>query len=365
MVGSPEFQAVVECCRRNLQNSQPMPLPAQIDWAKFCKLVRFHRIEGLVHNALRGERCVPRQLAVGLQEAANSIAALNLRTAAACGSLSEGFNSAGIPVLFVKGLTLGTLAYATPTIKSAVDVDILIDPADLSQSAVILEAAGFRLIAPSRLLHRWHRTWKESIWRQNDGLQLDLHTRLVDNPLWLPSVDVHAAKQSVRVVGDIVLPTLANEPLFAYLSVHGASSSWFRLKWISDFAAFLSTQSPGSVARCYEASKKVGAGRAAGQALLLADALFQSLDASPELQRQLRAEPALSRSFRRALKLIKQGPPEPTERLLGTWPLHVNQLLLQPGVHLKLAHLTQQAAQILTRLRINYGIGRAGAAQLP
>ena len=44
------------------------------------------------------------------------------------------------------------------------------------------------------------------------------------------------------------MPTLADEPLYAYLCVHGASSAWFRLKWIADLNALLAGRTAEEIA---------------------------------------------------------------------------------------------------------------------
>jgi len=85
------------------------------------------------------------------------------------------------------------------------------------------------------------------------------------------------------VAPGIRLPTLARDEQFAYLCVHGASSAWFRLKWISDLAGVLHGQSGEMIERLFERSQALGAERAAGQALLLADRLFGSLDEIEQL----------------------------------------------------------------------------------
>ena len=66
-----------------------------------------------------------------------------------------------------------------------------------------------------------------------------LHTRVADHPDLLSQVGIDSPIQIVTVAKHIALPTLARDELFAYLTVHGASSAWFRLKWITDLAALL------------------------------------------------------------------------------------------------------------------------------
>ena len=146
----------------------------------------------------------------------------------------------------------------------------------------------------------------------------------------------------------MTLPTLAPDELFAYLCVHGASSAWFRLKWIADLAGLVQSMASGSLDALYRRSQKLGAARAAGQALLLADALFGTLKGSP-----LRAELSNDRGnvwlASAALKQLVRntGPVEPTERRLGTWRIHATQLLLRPGLRFKAGELARQLREMI------------------
>ena len=351
---TPEFRLAVDCCRLNFGGATKTCDAGEVDWNLFLDLVQFHRVEGLAWNALSANPSgVPDAVVAKLSAAAKAIAAQNLQAAVDCQALLERFDAAGVPLLFLKGLTLGALAYGNPALKSAIDVDLLIDPKDLGKAAELLRAAGYGLAAPrnspaDRVLHAWHRNWKESVWsKSSPGLQIDLHTRTADNLRLIPSIDVQAPRQSVELGGDIRLPTLADDELFAYLTVHGASSAWFRLKWISDFAAFLHNRTSPDIERLYERSQQFGAGRAAGQELLLADELFGTLEALPELRRRLSRDRATRVLCDIALHCVAGAPIEPTQRRLGTLPIHRTQFLLLPGLAYKLSEVARQANRLL------------------
>lgn len=344
----------VECCRRSFKGSSDIAAPSLqgIDWRKFSSVARFHRIQGLAWKGLSSHRTkLTQDLAEDLQAAASGIAASNLQALQECRTLLNAFDHAKIPLLFLKGLPLGALAYGNPAIKSSIDIDLLIDPKDLLSSAAVLQAVGYRLVAPAEFgkLVRWHQGWKESVWRNDHArMQIDLHTRVADNPRLIPTIDVHSPSQLVEIGDGISLATLADDELFAYLTVHGASSAWFRLKWIADFAGFLSGKA-ARIGHFYHQSQDLGAGRAAGQALLLADELFGTLAGYPDLRAKLDRDPAASRLFRTALGLLTQNLAEPTSQRWGTLPIHSTQLLLLPGVGYKLSEMARQARRLVDR----------------
>ena len=92
------------------------------------------------------------------------------------------------------------------------------------------------------------------MWQSPDGLNVELHRRLADSLELIPGIGVGSPRQEVEVAPGVVLPTLAPDELFAYLCVHGASSAWFRLKWVTDLAALLCDCTAAEIARLYERS---------------------------------------------------------------------------------------------------------------
>ncbi|HEY6662614.1 MAG TPA: nucleotidyltransferase family protein [Sphingomicrobium sp.] len=335
---SNEFRLVVECCRRAFSsgdNRTVHELSAAVDWHRFTQLVRFHRVQGLVWNSLWSTGAeVPDATARALSADAQQVAATNLRIAAETRELHAAFDTARIPHLFVKGLTVGALAYPKPLLKMGWDIDLLIAAADLAKAAAELRARGYRRTIPAETadLVKWHATRKESVWsRPEERLYVELHTRLADNPRLIPGIGIASPRREVEVAEGLSLPTLAPDELFAYLCVHGASSLWFRLKWITDFAGLLSAHPAAEIERLYRRSQELGAGRAAGQALLLADDLYGSLNDSDLAERlqPSRAARWLAAAAFRQLAANTDGR-EPTATVLGTLAIHWTQLLLLP-----------------------------------
>ena len=351
-----ELELLARCCAQiwSAHDGRPLDLPAEIDWDRFIRIARFHRVAGLVHAALANSHTDfglhPAKL---LSDDARTIAAFNLAIAAECESLKRDFSCAALPVLFLKGLAVAGLAYRAPMLKMSWDIDLLVSPQDLGRAIAVLRARGFAIIVPAHVekAAAWHEREKESVWfRNSDSLYIELHTRLADNEALIPGLTVFSPRQDVALAHGTTLPTLADEELVAYLAVHGASSAWFRLKWVSDFAALLAGRSGQDIDRLYRRSQDLGAGRAIGQAMLLADRLFGSLEHSPSLRSTLNNDRAVRQLTGFALAYLAAAPLEPTERLLGTWSIHRSQFLLMPSPRFKLSELKRQAAGVLNRL---------------
>ena len=350
-----EFDLVVECCRRAFAGDgggRLEVLAGHADWPLVLRLARRHRVEALVWDALRAIDALPGREADALRADAAAIAEHNLRAAQESALLKEAFSRAEIPLLFVKGLTLAALAYPQPYLKMGWDIDLLVPPGSIRDAAEVLQSNGYAAIEPRsgapEKIARWHRTRKESTWRNAErGMVVDLHHRLADNPRLIPAIGMESPRQLVEIADGIALPTLPDEELFAYLCVHGASSAWFRLKWITDLAAFVNHRG-GGIEQWYRSSQRLGAGRSADQALLLADRLFGLLAGSP-LAAELGRRQA-SRWLADAAYGQLAGPralAEPTERPLGTGMIHLTQFLLLPGAAFKASELWRQARCLL------------------
>lgn len=326
-----------------------------IDWARFLRLVRFHRVQGLVWDGLGDARAsLPPDAREALAHDARGIAEANLRAAAECARLRAEFARAGLALLFVKGLSLAQLAYRTIATKAATDIDMLIARGDLVAGADLLRAMGYRTVIPegpvtAKQLSKWHRLRKESAWVAKDGVCVDLHTALADHPSLIPSIGIASERQMVTVSPDIVLPTLNDDEQFAYLCVHGASSAWFRLKWAVDVAAFLHGRPASEIDRLYRRAVALGAGRTPALALMIVDRLFGTLEGLEQLRAELRHDRVARRITDAVMARLdsRRGPVEPTSRPLGTLFIHVHQFALDRGWRFKLTEFVRQARTTL------------------
>ena len=326
------------------------PLVRTVHWDLFVKVAARHRVQALCWHGLKPfSDSMPATVAEELRRQAGAIVETNLRIAVESARLLALFRSAGLPLLFLKGLTLDALAYRNTFLKMGWDIDILISQEQLPDAARLLRSAGYVPVIPAsdgQPLELWHSARKESVWhRAEGGFHLDLHTRLADHPALLPQVGIESPSRAILIAKGIELPTLARDELFAYLTVHGASSAWFRLKWITDFAALLHGESADEIERLYDRSQQLGAGRAAAQALLLAARIY-AVEISARLRDRLLADPVnrwLANMAERQLGSIC----EPTERFLGTAGIHLSQPFLLPGWRFKLSEAGRQLKDMI------------------
>jgi hypothetical protein len=343
-----EFALAVACCRWTYsgQGADEVRMLAEAaDWGNFLQTCRRHRVQGLAWHALSGLGvALPAPVHIALAGDARAVADQGLRAARESARLCDAFRAAGIPLLFLKGLTLGKLAYGNPFLKMGWDIDILVLSDDVVSAALLLATLDYELKMPrnAALLPRWHRFRNQSLWRLSDEASVELHSRVTDLPGMLPTISASSPLQMVAVAPRVELPTLREEELFAYLCVHGGWSAWFRLKWITDLAALLHRSDAQEIAALYNRSQELGASRTASQALLLAGMLY-GIPLSNDLADRLNT-PLNHWLTRAALRRMLGG--EPTEQPLGTLPIHLSHFFLKGGFRYKLAELRRKVRAV-------------------
>lgn len=331
-----------------------------VNWQILVEVARRHRIEGLVWNGLREAGVdVPSAAAGQLQGAAARIARDNLAFAAESVRLQRMLDAAEVPFLFVKGVTLAQLAYGTLGLKQAWDIDLVVAQHSIGRICALLRDAGYRRIHPGpevsdARFQVWMSLCKESVWRNDrNGIHVELHNALVDNPLFLAGVGLHSPRQSVQVAAEARLSTLSTTHLFSYLCAHGAGHSWARMKWLADVAALLKDNAPPEIERLYEESLELGAARSAGAALLLCSELFE-LALPSSLESRLRCDGPTLCLARIALNSMARGDgrTELDRLTFATIPIHLSYFLLVPGWRFKRAEFMRRLVSAWDRVTI-------------
>jgi hypothetical protein len=131
--------------------------------------------------------------------------------------------------------------------------------------------------------------------------------------------------------------------MLPYLAVHGASSAWFRLKWLADFAALVARTAPAQLATIADEAPRLGAGRSMAAALILANRMLGT-----SLPDGLEADRATLKMVELATGALGNWG-EPTARRFGTLPIHRSQLLMVPGSHYFLSELVRKFGLLLIR----------------
>lgn len=351
---SPEFALIAACCRWPPDSDRAFAVQqaarAPIDWPRVVGIARRQRVEGLVKAGLEESRiAIPEGAKAALDIASRDIARRNLLHAAESLRLLHVFRQARIPLLFIKGVVLGQLAYGTVGLKRERDIDILIPAEAIEGASASLERSGYRRVIPApeysqRRYQAFLKASKETIWRHpGKDVLVELHTRLADNPMLLKGVGASSPSQDVELGGSGALPTLRDQELFAYLCVHGAAHAWSRLKWLADLRAFVARDDGEPMSRLYEEAAAVGAGRCAAQALLLSESLL-GLRLDPPFGERLRRDWASLPLVRASLKMMagKNECREIDAGVLTMGAAHFSHFLLGRGLRYKAFELRRK-----------------------
>lgn len=251
------------------------------DWEGVQKISARHRVDGLVHAALRAAHILPSPDAMAaLAARAQRIAFRNGVLADESARLQAAFDAAQMPALILKGSALALLGYGSLQLKQARDIDLLVPAENVDAAMRKLEADGYRRIWPRGRLDAARRRALVRYGKEieyihpGNNFRLELQWRLTENPALLPGIGARSATQTVHLPDGRAVRTLAEDDLFAYLCVHGALHSWSRLKWLADLNALIASRDAAAVARLYRYADSKGAGLCAAQALMLCAAIF-------------------------------------------------------------------------------------------
>ncbi|ATY34316.1 nucleotidyltransferase domain-containing protein [Sphingomonas psychrotolerans] len=278
---SPELQLATACCRYPhgpaAHAAIAAALASRIDWTEFGSVVQRHRISGLAASALCNAAFdVPPETRKRLAQAAHQCATQDLLHAAETARLQQIFDDAGTPAMFLKGATIGILAYGRLGIKQSWDIDLLTTEACMAKALQVLERSGYRLVDPVGLprdaLPRFARFYHEAQVRDERGITVELHWRLFSKPI-LPGVTGDSETQVVRIGGREVR-TLREDLLIAYMIAHGQEHGWSRLKWLADLNALLAQKSEDALMALHTQARAFDLGAKTSTALLLCARLF-------------------------------------------------------------------------------------------
>lgn len=299
----PEFFLVAACCRWPPSEPRTQAIRAaaltSVDWPRLLRIVKQHRVWGLAHDGVaRAGVPLPAEIARELRAEAVALTQRSLAIAAEVLRLQHRFEEAGVPIILFKGPSLAMLAYGDLSLKHSMDIDILVAAARFEAATLVLEKAGYALIEPFRsltpsqleLLKRYRKDW--GFLAQERNMLVELHWKLSYSPLLLGHIGPDSPVQSVGIAQS-QFRTFCFEDLFVYLCVHGARHGWAQLSWLADLAALLSARGNRDIESLYRTAQGVGAGRCAGQALLLCERLL-GLELPVTLARELQQSAILA-----------------------------------------------------------------------
>lgn len=239
---------VLIACTRDRPPDQPVPeLAGYLDrhgLAQLGPLAVRHGVVGCLWTALRaaGRTDLPGAAAVRAAHAAT--VAGHLRALADLALVDRALSTAGVGYLVFKGPVLAELVYRRPDLRSYVDVDVLVAPADFAAALAALEAAGCTVYERNWQLVR-DRLLGELRLFTPGGLVLDLHWHVIADrstrsAFRVDLAAVRARARAVRLAGREVC-TLDPADTVVHLALHASLAGGHRLIWLKDLEQALLT----------------------------------------------------------------------------------------------------------------------------
>ncbi|MFL9839860.1 nucleotidyltransferase family protein [Sphingomonas sp. ST-64] len=252
--------------------------PLISDWHAVLAIGEQHRVMPLLADALC-RAPVSLEIRHHARATARDLARRSLLQLAEIFRIGAAFDASGIDWLTFKGPVLAIQAYSDVSAKMSHDLDLLIAPSDTLNAFDCMRALGYlRVDGPGKADPRaFERYFKDSLWRRPDiGGLVELHTRFFETAELLPGFGLHSPRERVAAGRDRTISTLARPELLVYLSVHGARTNWYRLKWLADFAALTGRSVSEDIEAARVRAAEVGVLDIFDSALILANELFDS-----------------------------------------------------------------------------------------
>jgi hypothetical protein len=277
-----------QLCKLLSVESQPQDFDSTktLNWNAILNQSARHRVQPLLLNAIKTKGIeAPQSILAHLKQEQRTNAMNGLKIDRAAVLIHSLFNQNGINICFFKGTTLESLIPNQFTFRHAGDLDILlIDSKQVVEADTLLTGYGLERLGFSSLtqmnnnqldLLRKYEKDLRYFWPEI-GIVVELHFRLFVNEKLLPLSNLDIYSNCVLAsLGGQKLPIMSLQHHQIYLLLHGATSIWFRLKWICDIPAISDQGKYYQSSEFGNIAKDFGIERMATQGIILASTLLQ------------------------------------------------------------------------------------------
>jgi hypothetical protein len=219
-------------------------LEQALSWPLLLRLTRMYGVTPLFYQHLRqlGFPNVPATVVAELGAAYRLTAMRNTLMVRELVEVMQRLDSAGVPVIPLKGVALAASLYGNPTLRECVDIDILVPRSQVGQAYHVLQAMGYCGESAEVMEEPLQRRLLNSrieygLTRDERGFRylLELHWGVfLGHPSERVAVEALWAETSATPVFGVMAFQASAEWTFLFLAVHAARHQWRGLKWFSD-----------------------------------------------------------------------------------------------------------------------------------
>ena len=231
---SPEAELLLLCAGGAAMDARIRELCAgPIDWLKFGHLAQADNAVPIVWERIN--RVCGAALPVGsrlLEQVAVMTEFHLMATERALLRALRGFARAGIEPTLLKGAALAYAVYGGVTHRPMVDIDVLVDRAELKRAREVAVQNGWTWSGDAQLdeLYARHHHLPPLNYTSHEGVTLELHADLfpAGHPFAFSASDIRAGARTIQVAGDVPVRAPRVEHLLLHACLHFVWSNQIR-----------------------------------------------------------------------------------------------------------------------------------------
>lgn len=251
-------------------------LQGSIDWNAIVALATQWRVEPTVFGNLRSElsAAMPAEVRAEVATLEKQSRGYAVSRTLMLLDLVQSLESAGVPVIVLKGPAIAIMAYDDCSRRTFADSDLLVWRHDLGRARDLVIARGyaasFSVETENGLIAGQH-----ALEFSDSRTAVELHWTLMPRHLRFNlNLDDLWSRSGVAECLDSKMRTLAPEYLYLYLCAHGAKHEWSLFRWICDIAQLGARLTPAQAESVMALASQANANRLLALGLRLVRAVF-------------------------------------------------------------------------------------------
>ena len=231
-----------------LNNQEPvLPAASTEQWISFLSILGPHSVLPLVYwqiKSLALELHPPEEVTDFLRRIFLTTSAQYIKKEEQLSKIIRAFNSEGIPLIVLKGLSFTQTLYPEPGLRPCSDIDLLVEPEFMKKSYKVFESLGYQRLEQRFDLFREFHCEERFIHAQDKSKSLiDFHWGLHPFASFKKDEKLEdLSRRAVRVsIGSLNFYTLSSVDTLIQAAVHLAllHNRSIRLIWIYDIARLI------------------------------------------------------------------------------------------------------------------------------
>ncbi|MFN8443063.1 MAG: nucleotidyltransferase family protein [Caldilineaceae bacterium] len=237
----------------SLRHTPPHDLAERLEkcsitgWQALVALAVEQQVAALLYHRLKTHNCeaaLPSEIRQLLQKSHRVNASRNMQIYHALGQLLAALQKQQIPVLVLKGAHLGATVYESIALRSMVDMDILVQEANIMTAVEQLHALGYQPETPWRSLDAYltYRHHVPPFIHPNKVPVIELHWQVTPpNRGYAIPVEQLWSHRRAAMLNGISAEGLCPEDLLIHVCVHATYHHWFQhgVRSLCDIAELL------------------------------------------------------------------------------------------------------------------------------